>query len=137
MSVARRGANAIHGPREMFMGDVWLEIAASVSQPPQGLRVLKVHFTPGARTAWHSHPAGQVLHVLDGVGRVQEKEGPLEEIRPGDTVTTHPDVWHWHGAAPNRLMVHVAINEGDDDHDVVHWLDPVTDEEYHSTPATA
>jgi len=135
MSVARRGANAIHGPQEMFTGDVWLEIAASVSQPPQALRVLKVHFTPGARTAWHSHPAGQVLHVLDGVGRVQEQDGPLEEICPGDTVITDPDVWHWHGAAPGMYLTHLAIAQADPGGAEERWGEHVEDEAYGAEPA--
>ena len=70
--------------------------------------MLKVHFTPGGRTAWHSHPVGQVLYVLDGVGRVQERGGPLFEIRGGDSVVTGPGVWHWHGASPEGFMTHVA-----------------------------
>ena len=83
-----------------------------------------VHFMPGARTHWHRHPLGQTVFVTEGVGLCQRRGGPLEVIRPGDRVLFEADEEHWHGAAPNRLMVHLAINEGDDEHDVVHWLDP-------------
>ena len=78
---------------------------------------------PGARTHWHRHPLSQTVFVTEGVGLCQRRGGPVEIIRPGDRVLFEADEEHWHGAAPNRLMVHLAINEGDDDHDVVHWLD--------------
>ena len=82
-----------------------------------------VHFMPGARTHWHRHPLGQTVFVTEGVGLCQRRGGPVEVIRPGDRVLFEADEEHWHGAAPSRLMVHLAINEGDADHDVVHWLD--------------
>ena len=76
----------------------------------------------------------QTVFVTEGVGRCQRRGGPMEVIRPGDRVLFEADEEHWHGAAPNRLMVHLAINEGDDQHDVVHWLEPVTDDQYAATP---
>jgi quercetin dioxygenase-like cupin family protein len=85
---------------------------------------------PSARTHWHRHRLGQTVFVTEGVGLCQRRGGPVEVIRAGDRVFIEADEEHWHSAAPNRLMVHVAINEGDDDHAVVHWLDPVTDVEY-------
>ena len=94
-----------------------------------------VHFMPGARTHWHRHPLGQTVFVTEGVGLCQRGGGPVEIIRPGDRVLFEADEEHWHGAAPHRLMVHLAINEGDAEHDVVHWLTPVTDEEYAAAPA--
>ena len=90
---------------------------------------------PGARTHWHRHPLSQSVFVTEGVGLCQLRGGPVEIIRPGDRVLFEADEEHWHGAAPDRLMVHLAINEGDDEHDVVQWLAPVTDEEYAQAPA--
>ena len=72
-----------------------------------------VHFTPGARTAWHTHPLGQTIYVTEGVGLCQKRGGPIEVIRPGDRVSFEPDEDHWHGAAPNRFMAHLALNEVD------------------------
>ena len=80
------------------------------------------------------HPLSQTVFVTEGIGLCQRRGGPLEVSRPGDRVLFEADEEHWHGAAPNRLMVHLALNESDPDHDVVHWLDPVTDEEYESAP---
>ena len=101
------------------------------SPPPRrrpGVSANLVHFMPGARTHWHRHPLSQTVFVTEGVGLCQRRGGPVEVIRPGDRVLFEADEEHWHGAAPNRLMVHVAINEADDDHAVVHWLTPVTDD---------
>ncbi|MFI0967810.1 cupin domain-containing protein [Streptomyces sp. NPDC021080] len=88
----------------------------------------------GARTHWHRHSLGQTVFVTEGVGLCRRRGGPVEVIRPGDRVLFEADEERWHGAAPNRLMVHVAVNEGDETHDVVHWLQPVTDEGYYSAP---
>ena len=85
-----------------------------------------VRFTPGARTNWHSHALGQTLHVTDGVGLVQSRGGKVTVIRPGDVIHTPPGEEHWHGAAPDDVMVHTAIWEDDD----AAWGDHVTDEEY-------
>ena len=73
-----------------------------------------VHFTPGARTAWHTHPHGQTIFVTEGVGRCQREGGPIEEIRPGDRVFFEPGENHWHGAAPNRFMAHIAMQQNDE-----------------------
>ena len=81
--------------------------------PGTAVRVLRVTFSPGARTAWHAHPGGQVLHVVDGVGRVQSAGGPVRQLRAGDTVVAGPGEQHWHGAAPDQVMSHVAISGGD------------------------
>ncbi|HWX47810.1 MAG TPA: cupin domain-containing protein [Roseomonas sp.] len=88
-----------------------------------------VTFEPGARTAWHTHPLGQTLLVLSGLGRVQREGGPVEEIRPGDIVWFEPGEKHWHGAAPDCAMSHVAIAEAQDGRSV-DWLEKVTDAEY-------
>ena len=88
-----------------------------------------VTFEPGARTAWHSHPRGQVLIVTDGIGRVQAWGGPVEEIRAGDVVTIPAEQKHWHGAGPRSAMTHIAITEHQDG-TRVHWMEPVSEEQY-------
>ena len=88
-----------------------------------------------ARTAWHAHPLGQTIYVTEGVGLCQKRGGPIEVIRPGDRVFFAPDEEHWHGAAANRFMVHLALNEVDDDHVAANWGDKVTDDEYAAAPA--
>jgi quercetin dioxygenase-like cupin family protein len=94
-----------------------------------------VHFTPGARTAWHTHALGQTIFVTEGVGLCQKRGGPIEVLRPGDRVFFEPDEDHWHGAAATRFMAHLAINEVDDDHPLAEWGDKVSDEEYGAAPA--
>lgn len=88
-----------------------------------------VTFSPGARTAWHTHPLGQTLIVTAGVGRVQQDGGPVQEIRPGDTVWIPPGVKHWHGAAPTTGMSHIAIAESLDGK-AVDWMEKVSDAQY-------
>lgn len=88
-----------------------------------------VTFEPGARTAWHTHPAGQTLIVTAGLGRVQREGGPIEEIRPGDVVWFPAGEKHWHGAAPDVAMTHLAIQESIDGSPVT-WMEKVTDEQY-------
>ena len=94
-----------------------------------------MHFTPGARTAWHTHPHGQTIFVTEGVGVCQREGGPIEVIRPGDRVFFEPGENHWHGAAPTRLMTHVAIQRADNDGNVVEWGRHVTDDEYARAPS--
>jgi len=89
-----------------------------------------VHFTPGARTAWHKHPNGQTIFVTEGAGRAQRRGGPVEAILPGDRVFFEPGEEHWHGASPTRLMTHLAMLEVDDEGNNATWGDHVTDEEY-------
>ena len=88
-----------------------------------------VTFAPGARSAWHTHPAGQVLIVTDGIGWVQEEGGAKIEIKPGDVIWTPPGVKHWHGATTNTSVSHIAITPGVNGANVV-WLEKVTDEQY-------
>jgi quercetin dioxygenase-like cupin family protein len=94
-----------------------------------------VHFTPGARTAWHTHPHGQTIWVTEGVGLCQRRGGPIEVIRPGDRVFFEPGEDHWHGAAPTRFMTHLAMQEVNDQGSAVTWGQHVTDEEYGAAPA--
>jgi quercetin dioxygenase-like cupin family protein len=123
------------GPGDWFTGNVYIDPIAAPS-PPSRLGAASVHFTPGARTAWHTHPFGQTIHVIEGVGRCQREGGPVEEIHAGDTVYFEPGENHWHGAAPSRLMTHIAMQEADDSGSPVTWGQQVTDEEYASAPAS-
>jgi quercetin dioxygenase-like cupin family protein len=118
---------------DYFIGTVWQDAIIEAPEPAR-VRALRVSFEPGARTNWHTHPLGQTLHVITGLGRVQSWGGPVREIRPGDTVWIAPGEKHWHGAAPDAGMVHLAIQEAlDGNH--ADWLEPVTDEAYSAAPA--
>jgi quercetin dioxygenase-like cupin family protein len=115
-------------PKEYFSGVAWQDPIIEAPAPAR-VRSGRVSFEPGARTAWHTHPLGQTLHVLSGVGRVQAKGGPIQEIRAGDTVWIPPNEKHWHGASPDIGMVHIAIQEAlDGKH--IEWMELVTDAEY-------
>jgi quercetin dioxygenase-like cupin family protein len=116
------------GPADYFTGTVWQDPVIEAPAPAR-LRGSRVSFEPGARTAWHTHPLGQTLHVLSGVGRVQTWGGPVREIHPGDTVWFPPNEKHWHGAAPTTGMAHLALQEGLDGKHVT-WMEHVTDEQY-------
>ena len=119
------------GPSDWFTGSVWIdEIAVGVE--PSRLGIFRVSFEPGARTAWHTHPLGQTLHVLTGSGLVQLEGQPVQEIHPGDTVVIAPNERHWHSASPANTMVHLAIQEMDAQGVNVVWMEPVTDEEYNA-----
>ena len=120
------------GPETWFRGTVWLDDVLSDGTPPR-LRATRVSFEPGARTAWHTHPLGQLLHILSGVGWVQQRGDPRQVIRPGDSVWIEPGELHWHGAAGGRTMVHLAVQSVDQNGIDVVWLDHVTDAEYGST----
>jgi|SRR5690349_9400053 quercetin dioxygenase-like cupin family protein len=125
------------GPAELFTGDVYFDVVYAGVEPSR-MRANSVHFTPGARTAWHCHAVGQTLYVTEGVGRVQSRGGELVEIRPGDVVHTPPGEWHWHGAAPGHFMTHLAMWEApapETDRPESEWGDHVTDEEYQAAPA--
>ena len=111
-----------------FTGTVWQDSIIEAPEPAI-LRSAWVRFEPGARTAWHHHPLGQTLHVVAGVGRVQAWGGPIREIKPGDTVWIPPNEKHWHGAATDNAMEHLAMQEAKDGKHVT-WLEPVTDEQY-------
>jgi len=115
-------------PAEYFTGTVWQDPIIEAPAPAR-VRAVRVSFEPGARTAWHTHPLGQTLFVIAGCGRAQSRGGPIREIRAGDTVWFAPGEKHWHGAAPNTAMVHIAMQEAVDGK-AVEWLEHVTDEEY-------
>jgi quercetin dioxygenase-like cupin family protein len=107
---------------------VWQDPIIEAPDPAR-IRAGRVSFEPGARTAWHTHPLGQTLHVISGAGRVQALGGPIHEIRAGDTVWIPAGEKHWHGAAPTTGMVHIALQEALDGTHVT-WLEHVTDEQY-------
>jgi quercetin dioxygenase-like cupin family protein len=121
------------GPAQMFTGDVWFDVVAKGDEPSR-MRVNVVRFAPGAHTAWHCHAVGQTLHVTEGIGRVQSRGGEVAEIRPGDTIDTPPGEWHWHGAAPDHFMTHIAMWEAPAEGPESEWGDLVTDSEYTTQP---
>ncbi len=134
MEITRSPSETTKGPADWFTGDVYLDAVAAAPAPGR-VQANLVHFTPGARTAWHTHPLGQTIYVTEGIGLAQRRGGPVEIIRPGDRVFFAPDEEHWHGAAQSRLMVHLALNEVDDEHVAAHWGEKVTAEEYSAAPA--
>ena len=113
---------------DWFTGTVWME-ELSRDAVPGGVVIGRVTFTPGARTAWHTHPLGQVLYVLQGNGRAQEEGGPIIEMRAGDVVRFPAGKRHWHGAAPESLMVHLAVQQTDGERNVT-WMEQVSDAQY-------
>jgi quercetin dioxygenase-like cupin family protein len=135
MKLTRNSIETAVGPAEWFTGTVYLDAVATPSEPAR-VQALSVHFTPGARTAWHTHPRGQTLYVTEGLGRCQSRGGPVEVIRPGDSVFFEAGEDHWHGAAPDRFMTHIAIQEVDDEGKPVTWGEHVSDEEYGADPAS-
>jgi quercetin dioxygenase-like cupin family protein len=118
---------SMKGPDEWFTGDVWIDPIAQ-GAGDSTVSVAAVHFTPGARTAWHTHAGGQHLYVTDGVGLVQTRGEDIETIRPGDVMYTPDGEWHWHGATAEHHMTHLSITDGQAD-----WGDHVTDAEYRGT----
>ena len=136
MQIIRNSLETNRGPSEWFTGAVYIDTVAAPA-PPARAAAASVHFTPGARTAWHTHPFGQTIFVIEGIGRCQRRGGPVAVIRPGDRVYFEPGEDHWHGAAPTRFMTHIAIHETDESGSAVSWGEHVTDEEYRATPAEA
>ena len=135
MEITRHGLDTAKGPEDWFTSDVYIDPVAAAPAPAR-VQANVVHFTPGARTAWHTHPLGQTIYVTEGIGLVQRRGGPIEVIRPGDRVFFEPGEEHWHGAAPNRFMTHLAMLDVDDDGNSATWGDHVTDEEYSAAPAS-
>lgn len=135
MQITRSAIETMKGPAEWFTGDVYVDTIAEPSEPSR-LGAAIVHFTPGARTAWHTHPLGQTIFVTEGVGVCQREGGPVETIGPGDRVFFEPEENHWHGAASNRFMVHVAMQEADESGNPVAWGQHVSDEDYNAASAS-
>src|SRR5437764_8352216 len=135
MNLTRSSLETAEGPADWFTGTVYIDTVATPS-PASRVGAALVHFTPGARTAWHTHPYGQTIYVTEGVGRCQREGGPVEEIRAGDRVYFEPGEKHWHGAAPKRFMTHIAIQEADESGSPVTWGEHVTDDQYNAAPAS-
>ena len=129
MNITRNGSHPSNpGPADWFTGTVRIDPLFSTPDPTR-VGGASVTFEPGARTAWHTHPLGQTLIVVSGLGWVQRAGGPIEEIRPGDVVWFEPGEKHWHGATPTNAMTHFAIQEALDGK-AVEWLEHVSDEQY-------
>src|SRR4051812_13571380 len=133
MQITRSSIETTPGPSEWFTGSIYIDAVAAPSGASR-VSASSVHFTPGARTAWHTHPNGQTIYVLEGVGLAQRRGGPIELIRPGDRVLFEPGEDHWHGATANRFMTHLAMLDVNDDGAPATWGDHVTDEEYGAAP---
>lgn len=129
MKITRSGTNPSNpGPADYFTGAVRIDPLFAAEAPGRAVGA-HVTFEPGARTAWHTHPAGQTLIVTFGRGRVQREGGEIEEISQGDVIWFPADEKHWHGAAPDTAMSHIAIQESIDG-TAVTWMEKVTDEDY-------
>jgi quercetin dioxygenase-like cupin family protein len=127
--VTRSGSRqTFAGPAEWFTGTVNVEMLF-VAPEPANVSGGLVSFLPGARTDWHAHPLGQTLVVTAGCGRVQQWGGPVQEIRPGDVVTIPAGVKHWHGAAPDTAMSHIAIQQSLDGQNS-EWMEKVGEDQY-------
>ncbi len=132
MDIKRSGSQpSAKGPADWFTGTVRIDPLFPTTAPARAAGNA-VTFEPGARTAWHTHPLGQVLIVVAGAGRVQREGGPIEEIRPGDVVWIEAGERHWHGAAPTTAMTHIAVQETLDG-TAVEWLEQVSGEQYRAT----
>lgn len=123
------------GPADWFTGEVKLTPLKAASSSSR-LSISSVYFTAGARSAWHKHPKGQTLYVIEGVGVIQKRGEPVQIIKPGDTIWTEPNEEHWHGASASQDMTHLAIQEVDDQGNFATWGEKVTDEEYAKQPIT-
>lgn len=120
----------VKGPAETFTGDVYVDPIATRKPEPSRMVVSRVRFTPGARTAWHSHALGQTLHITEGVALLGTRDGTVIQAHPGQTVYTPPGEEHWHGATPENFMEHLAMFEAAADGDGTTWLEHVTDDDY-------
>ena len=116
------------GPSEWFTGDVYIDPIARGEEPSR-IQVSAVHFTPGARSAWHAHGLGQTLYVIEGAGLIQARGEPVQRVRAGDIIQTPAGEEHWHGAAPDRFMTHISMTERASDRPD-RWGAHVSDAEY-------
>ncbi len=133
MQIKRSGSQpSAKGREDWFTGTVRVDPLFPEAAPARTAGNAAT-FEPGARTAWHMHPLGQVLIVTFGCGLVQRLGGPIEEIRPGDVVWFEPGEKHWHGATPTTAMSHIAIQEALDGK-AVEWMEKVSDDQYRRGP---
>jgi quercetin dioxygenase-like cupin family protein len=129
VKVTQSAGQTAQGPADWFTGDVYIDMIRNPSDQCD-IGCAHVRFSPGARTAWHSHPKGQTLYITDGIGWVCCRGGDVVEVRPGDVVWIEPDEEHWHGATADRFMAHVAMQQADGEGRMVTWLRHVTEDEY-------
>ena len=129
-----KNTSTVIGSNEWFTGAVYVDSVAAPSGASR-LSASSVHFTPGARTAWHTHPNGQTILVTEGVGLAQRRGGLIEVIRAGDRVFFEPGEDHWHGACSTRFMTHLAMLDVDDKGNNATWGPHVTDAEYTAVPS--
>ena len=135
MQITRNGAlETAVGPGDWFTGTVHIDTIAAPSEQSR-VGAAAVRFTPGARTAWHTHPFGQTIYVTEGVGLCQRRGESIEVIQAGDRVFFEPNEDHWHGAAPGHFMTHIAMQLADDNGSPVTWGEHVSDEEYAAAPS--
>ena len=133
MEITRNSLETNPGPSDWFTGSVYIDTISAPSAT-SAVGASAVHFTPGARTAWHIHPHGQTIWVTEGIGLCQREGGGIEVIRPGDRVFFEPGENHWHGAAATRFMTHIAIQQADESGSPVTWGEHVSDEQYAQAP---
>jgi quercetin dioxygenase-like cupin family protein len=133
MQVTKNGVTTTVGSGDWFTGTVYVDSMATPSEASR-LSASSVHYTPGARTAWHTHPNGQTIYVTEGMGYARRRGGTVEVIRPGDRVFFEPGEEHWHGATSNRFMTHVAMLDVDDAGNSATWGKHVSAEEYGAAP---
>ncbi len=132
MNIKRNGSQpSAKGQPEYFTGNVRID-PLSQAPAPARVSVASVTFEPGARTAWHSHPLGQTLIVTAGCGRVQNCDGPIEELQPRDVAWCPPDEKHWHGATATTAMTHISIVEQLDGK-TADWMEQVSDDQYQAS----
>ena len=134
MQITKNSLATTTGPSAWFTGTVYVDTVATPDATSR-LSASSVHFTPGARTAWHTHPHGQTIFVTEGVGLCQRRSGPIVVIRSGDRVFFEPGEVHWHGAAPTRFMTHLAMLQTDEEGNSATWGEHVTGEEYAAAPS--
>ena len=122
------------GPKDYFTGDVKVDEPFSSGDEFKDYQGAMVHFEAGARTAWHTHPKGQTIYIVSGEGRAQTEGEAVRRLMPGDVVWFPANEKHWHGAAPDKAMSHLAIQSPDEEGEVVTWLEQVSDEDYNAEP---
>lgn len=133
MHLTRNSGQTSPGPRDWFSGAVYIDPVAVPAEPSR-IAASSVHFTPGARTAWHTHPNGQTIYVTEGVCLCQSRGAGAELLRPGDRMFFEPGEEHWHGATADRFMAHLAISQVDEQGIGATWGEHVTDEQYAAAP---
>ena len=136
MEITRNNLETTPGPSDWFTGSVYIDTITAPSTT-SAVGAGAVHFTPGARTAWHTHPHGQTIWVTEGIGLCQREGGRIEVIRPGDRVFFEPGENHWHGAPANRFMTHIAIQQADESGSPVTWGEHVSEEQYAQAPGVS